>query len=180
MRPPDRGRWWQMLGHGAKFGHKKEQAIAALLSHRNVEEAARAAGISANTLQRWIKDPEFDAAYRAARRAAFWQSIKRLQDAAGAAVTTVLKIMLDTNAPAGIRLRAADVVLERGAQAREMEDLEARLVELERAANSAKRSRRRSPILTLLSPNALRSPAMPAQISAPRPGSSETDGDDGE
>jgi hypothetical protein len=31
-----------MLGNGAKSDHKKEQAIAALLSHRNVEEAARA------------------------------------------------------------------------------------------------------------------------------------------
>jgi hypothetical protein len=31
-----------MLGHGAKFGHKMEQAICALLAHRNVEEAARA------------------------------------------------------------------------------------------------------------------------------------------
>ena len=45
-----------MLGHGAKFGHKMEQAIAALLSNRNVEEAARAIGISANTLLRWAKD----------------------------------------------------------------------------------------------------------------------------
>jgi hypothetical protein len=33
-----------MLGHGAKFDHKKEQAIAALLS-QNVEAAARAVGI---------------------------------------------------------------------------------------------------------------------------------------
>jgi hypothetical protein len=47
IRPPDGGRWWQMLGNGAKFDHEKEQAIAALLSHRNVEEAARAVGISA-------------------------------------------------------------------------------------------------------------------------------------
>jgi hypothetical protein len=31
-----------MLGHGAKFGHKQEQAICALLAHRNVEAAARA------------------------------------------------------------------------------------------------------------------------------------------
>ena len=38
----DGGRWWQILGHGAKFGHKKEQAIAALFTHRNVGEAARA------------------------------------------------------------------------------------------------------------------------------------------
>jgi len=61
-----------MLGHGAKFDHKKEQAIAALLSHRNVEAAARAVGISSNTLLRWTKEPEFDAAYgrRGARRPA--------------------------------------------------------------------------------------------------------------
>jgi hypothetical protein len=91
-------------------------------------------------------------------------------------VTTVLKIMLDPNAPAGIRLRAADVVLERGRQAMEMEDLEARVVASERAVNSAKRS----PILTLLSPKALPGPTTPTQISAPHPGSSETDGDGGE
>jgi hypothetical protein len=74
-----------MLGHGAKFGHKKEQAIAALLFHKKVEAASRAVGISANTLQRWTKNPEFEAAYREARRTAFCQSIARLQDASGAA-----------------------------------------------------------------------------------------------
>ena len=167
-----------MIGHGAKFGHKVEQAIAALLSHRNVEEAARAVGISANTLLRWIKEPEFDAAYQDARRTAFSQSIARLQDASGAAVTTVLKIMLDTSAPAGTRLRAAEVVLERGAMAIEVEDLEARVAELERVTDSAKRSRKRSAVLAMSSIKALQGPATaPAQISAPL-GSSETDGDD--
>jgi hypothetical protein len=170
-----------MLGHGAKFGHKVEQAIAALLSHRSVEEAARAVGISANTLLRWLKEPEFDVACREARRTAFSQSIARLQDASGAAVTTVLKIMLDTNAPAGTRLRAAEVVLEQTTRAIEMEDIEARVAELERAAGSAKRSRKRSAILTLTIPKALPVPATtPAQISAPGFGSSETHEDDGE
>lgn len=32
-----------MTGHGAKFGRKKEEAVAALLVHRSVEEAAKAA-----------------------------------------------------------------------------------------------------------------------------------------
>jgi hypothetical protein len=36
----------QMLGHGTKFGRKKEEAVAALLSHRNLEEAARAIGVA--------------------------------------------------------------------------------------------------------------------------------------
>jgi transposase-like protein len=58
-----------MVGHGAEFGRKKEQAIAALLTQRNIEEAAKAAGIGANTLLRWLKVPEFQTAYREARRA---------------------------------------------------------------------------------------------------------------
>ena len=57
-----------MIGHGAKFGQKMEQAIAALLSHRSVEEAARAIGVGVNTLSRWMKQPEFEAALREARR----------------------------------------------------------------------------------------------------------------
>ena len=35
-----------MVGHGAKFGRKKEEAIAALLTQRNIEEAARTAGMA--------------------------------------------------------------------------------------------------------------------------------------
>jgi hypothetical protein len=49
-----------MTGHGAKFDRKKEEAIAALLTHRNIEEAANAVRISGKTLLRWMKEPEFD------------------------------------------------------------------------------------------------------------------------
>ena len=68
-----------MAGHGTKFGRKKDEAIAALLTQRNIEEAARSIGIAPNTLLRWMKEPEFDAAYREAKRAAFGQSIAKLQ-----------------------------------------------------------------------------------------------------
>ena len=125
-----------MLGHGTKFGRKKEEAIVALLSQRNVEEAAKAVGVAANTLLRWMKEPEFDAAYREARRLAFGQSISRLQQASTAAVTTVLKLMVDQNVPASTRLRAADIVLDRTAKAIEIEDIEVRVTELERAAGT--------------------------------------------
>lgn len=127
-----------MTGHGSKFGRKKEEAIAALLSQRNVEEAARAVGIDAKTLLRWMKDPEFDAAYREARRAAFGQSTARLQQAAGAAASTLLKIMVDPGAPASVRLRAADSVLGHAAKSIELEDIEARVAELERATEQTK------------------------------------------
>lgn len=132
-----------MKGHGTKFGRKQEQAIAALLTQRNLEEAAKAIGIAPNTLMNWMKDPEFDAAYRDAKRLAFSQSVGRMQQASSAAVTTVLKIMVDGNAPASTRLRAADIVLERTSKAIELEDIEARLAALEQAAGDSDQSRRR-------------------------------------
>jgi transposase-like protein len=131
-----------MAGHGAKFGRKKEEAIAALLSQRNIEEAARVAGIGTRTLLRWLKLPEFQAAYRQARRQAFSQSIARLQQGCSAAATTMLKIMLDQNAPASTRVRAAECVMNHATKAIEIEDIEARVSELERAAEQVKSSQR--------------------------------------
>ena len=80
----------------------------------------------------------FDAEYRAARRAAFSQSVGRLQQASSAAVSTLLKIMVDPSAPASTRVRAADSVLDHAAKAIELEDIEARVPELERAAEASK------------------------------------------
>ena len=41
-----------------------------------------------------MKEPEFDTAYRAAKRTAFGQAIARLQQGSSAAATTLLKLML--------------------------------------------------------------------------------------
>ena len=46
-----------MIGHGTKFKRKLEEAVAAMLTQRNVEEAARSVGISTATLMRWQKEP---------------------------------------------------------------------------------------------------------------------------
>jgi transposase-like protein len=128
-----------MTGHGSKFGRKKEEAIAALLTQRNVEEAARAIGVTPKTLLRWMREPEFESAYRAGRRDAFKQSIARLQQATSAAVTTLLKVMVDPSTPASTKVRAADSVLDHAGKAIEIEDIEARVSELERAAEAQKR-----------------------------------------
>ena len=126
-----------MKGHGTKYVRKQEEAIAALLTQRNIDEAAKAVGIAPNTLLNWMKQPEFDTAYREARRAAFRQSIARLQQASGAAVSTLLKVMLDAGAPASTKVRAADCVLSHSAKAIELEDIEVRVAELEQALKSS-------------------------------------------
>jgi hypothetical protein len=127
-----------MTGHGSKFSRKQEAAIGALLSQRNHEEAARAAGVSKRTLNRWLQLPEFQSAYREARRAAMFQASARLQQAASAAVSALLKVMVDPSTPASARVRAADCVLARGNQGLENEDLNVRLAVLEQAAELRK------------------------------------------
>jgi hypothetical protein len=127
-----------MVGHGAKFGRKKEEAIAALLTQRNIEEAAKSIGIGTQTMLRWLKIPEFEKSYREARRAAYSQATARLQQATGAAVATFLKIMVETNTPPSVRVRAADSVLNHAKQAIEIEDLEVRVAALEQAAELTK------------------------------------------
>lgn len=70
-----------MAGHGEKFGRKKEEAIAALLTQPTIEAAARAIGIGTRTMMRWLQRPEFQTAYRKARRDVQIQATARLQQA---------------------------------------------------------------------------------------------------
>ena len=125
-----------MAGHGEKLGRKQEDAIAALLSQRNIEEAARAAGVGTRTLIRWLKLPEFGKEYRKARREAVHQSVARLQQATGAAATIVLRLMTDPNVPAAVKLRAAECVFDRAFKGVELEDIEVRVAALEDAAKT--------------------------------------------
>ena len=130
-----------MAGHGEKFGRKKEEAIVALLSQRNIEEAARAAGIGTRTLLRWLTLPEFQRSYREARRAAVGQAIARLQQGTSAAATTLLKMLIDPKIPASVRVRAAEAIFNHSAKAIEIEDIEARVAALEAAAASEEKGR---------------------------------------
>ena len=73
---------------------QREQLILALLQQPGIEKAAAAVGISSVTAWRITKTPEFKEEYRQARREAFSQSLGRLQQAAGAATSTLMKVML--------------------------------------------------------------------------------------
>src|SRR5579862_9685310 len=127
-----------MTGHGSKFGRKQEEAIAALLTQRNVDEAAKSIGVAPKTLLRWMKNSQFDSEYRAAKRAAYGQAVARLQQGASAAATTLLKTLIDPNTPASVKVRAAEAIFNHAAKAIEIEDIEARVAELERAAEASK------------------------------------------
>src|SRR5215467_9802094 len=127
-----------MAGRKSMLGRKQEQAIAALLTQRNIEEAAKAAGISVRTMMRWLNVQEFQGAYREARRKAYSQAVAKLQQGATAAATTLLKVMLDQNTPASVKVRAAECVMNHSSKAIEIEDVEARVRELEPAVEASK------------------------------------------
>src|SRR5262249_35507797 len=119
-----------------KLTRKQEEVIVALLSQRNVEEAARVTKVAPRTVYRWMKDPDFDAAYREAKRSAFSQSIARLHQMCSAAVSTLGKVMVDANTQASTRVRAADSILNHTTKAIEIEDIAARVAALEEATQT--------------------------------------------
>lgn len=110
-------------GHGAKLPRRREAAIIALLTQRNMTEAARVTGVGTPTLYRWTKQAEFAEAFLEARLAAFGRASARLQQASGDAVTTLMNITGDPRTSPGLVVRAANLGLTHGRHASE-EDVE--------------------------------------------------------
>src|SRR6266853_843907 len=104
-------------GKVSKKVGQREQLILALLQQPSLEKAAAAIGISTVTAWRISKTKEFKDEYRNARWEAFSQSLARLQQASGAAVSALLKVMIDKTTPPASRVRAADRVLDHASRA---------------------------------------------------------------
>ncbi len=116
-------------GHGDKLNRKQEQAIAALLSASSIKAAADVCGMAEVTLWRWLQLPDFQAAYRAARRQVVERAVSELQAACGEAVEA-LKRNLTCENPA-VEIRAAQIILEQGIKGVELMDLQERVERLE-------------------------------------------------
>jgi hypothetical protein len=115
--------------HG--ISRKQDTAIGALLSRPTISAAAESVGIGESTLRRWLKDRDFLAAYRAARREAVSQAVGHLQGACSVAVLALTDISQDVNSPASARVSAARTVLDLALKGVELEDLAVRVEELE-------------------------------------------------
>ncbi len=100
-----------MKGHGQKLTRKQETLIAALLTEPTHAAAAAKAGVSEATLHRWLNLPEFQAAYRQARRELVEGAVGRVQAAAGQAVDTLLAVARE-GAKDSDRVRAAVALLD--------------------------------------------------------------------
>jgi hypothetical protein len=117
-------------GHGAKLDRRQEQAVAALLTEGSVEDAARKARVAYSTLRGWLQQPEFQAAYRAARAELLERTIAKLLRTCGRAVER-LDANLGAESVQGSN-RAAALVLAMTMKGLEALDLRAEVDELKR------------------------------------------------
>jgi transposase-like protein len=113
---------------------KQRRAIEALLTTGDVQAAAQQVGVSRDSLYRWLKQPVFIEAVRAAEAQAIDDLSRLLVRLGRTASGTLAKAMSDATTPVAAKIRAADIVLNRLLQLRELATLEARVVELERSA----------------------------------------------
>lgn len=117
---------------------KQEKAIAALLTEPTIQLAADKAGVGETTLYRWMKEESFDKAFKEARKSALSQTISRLQQTTTDAVNTLKSVMENEESPASSRVTAAKTVLEMAFKAYELEDLAAKVEEMEQYIQEVK------------------------------------------
>ena len=115
---------------------RKHKAVLGL-TEKSIAETARQLQIPERTLYRWMKQPLFAAVLRDERRAKYSQDSTRLAQMRPAASSILGKTMVDPHTPPATKVKAAATILNQ-TKISELEDIETRVAELERAAEAAK------------------------------------------
>jgi len=110
---------------------QQHRAIAALLTSKNIKEAAKAADVPERTLWRWKSDMRFLAALHAAEGAIVSDATRRLLQLSTKAIDELEKLLEYPKAE--VRLRAAQTVLDQLFILRDLNNSESRFAVLETA-----------------------------------------------
>lgn len=110
---------------------KQELLIEALLAGHNITLAAKVSGVADKTARRWLKLPHFKAAYKAAQKQVFDQALQGLMFKVEKAIHTLDRSMDSEDAPPGVQVRAAQLILEQAINVHKAEELEQRVIHLE-------------------------------------------------
>ncbi len=107
----------------------KDKALIALLTTSSIVEASNKCGLSQETLYRFLKDKDFLAEYRNARRATVENAVTTIQNATSETVETLKRNLHCENPQAEIR--AAEIILNNSLKSLELFDVIERLEKLE-------------------------------------------------
>jgi DNA-binding MurR/RpiR family transcriptional regulator len=114
-----------------------ERAVAALLSKPTIRAAARECGVSSRTLQRVMKQPEFESAYREAKYRLVREATAKLTANSGRAAEVLRRVFDDRKATPGARVAAATQTIRLTLESYEIEELDRRIRALEEQKNNA-------------------------------------------
>ncbi len=109
----------------------QSRAVAAMLNSDTLEGAARLAGCSSQSIDRWLKIPAFVLAVNEGKRQAFKMASANLSKYANFAVTTLVEVINDPDTPAGVRVRASEVILTHAMKVEELSTIQDRITVLE-------------------------------------------------
>jgi len=110
----------------------QRKALTALLTSWDTTKAAAVAGVSRDTVYRWMRLPAFREELQTATRASL-ENLSRGLVTLGSRALEVLEAALDDpKAKHAEKVRAADIILSKILALRELVDLETRISELER------------------------------------------------
>jgi hypothetical protein len=110
---------------------RTEIVLAHLLTSTSVEEISSCTGISQRTIYRCLADAEFKKLFTEAKARILDSAILKLRNYAGDAVDTLYAIMKDQYAPYAARVSAARSIIEFAVETGQVQDLEAKLRDLE-------------------------------------------------
>lgn len=119
----------------------REKAVVALLQEPTIEKAAQATGVGLRTLQRWLTDTHFQEALRKAKADALADATAKLRMAASRAVHVLDSVANNRRASYAARVSAARCILELGIEAHVTEEIEVRILALERQGRANEKFR---------------------------------------
>lgn len=138
--------------HEKRLTRRQEAFIASLLKHASVTKAAEAANVPESTAWRWLNSsPEFNDAYRKARRKLTENATRVFQSAATTCAAKLVQMALDVTLPPGIQFAAASRVLDLAYRGEEIQDVQIEIAELRALIESTLNSESKAKLKLLAS-----------------------------
>jgi hypothetical protein len=119
-----------------KLTPARRRGIEALLTHATYTAAADAAGVSRNTLWRWMQDEAFCDVLRRSESELLAGVSRQLATLAALSLSALSDTLTQPNNKTELKLRAAEIALSKFAPVRDLLTVEARLAAMEERLNA--------------------------------------------
>ncbi len=116
---------------GRNLTPKQLRAIDCLLKLPTVEQAAKCAGISKQTIYNWLASPTFKIHYKQAQTEIFNDGMATLKASLSEGVTAIRKSLTDPKATISNKITASKTLIELSLRSHETMELETRVKEIE-------------------------------------------------